>query len=92
MYDQDSRDPSLKAQDFLGQLTCTLADIVAAPGGVVEARLRPAGASGSSSSSSNQQRFTKGRLRVRSEEVSSNKDLAHFNIVGNKLDKKDFFG
>jgi len=84
----------LKAQDFLGQLTCTLADIVAAPGGVVEARLRPAGASGSgsSSSSSNQQRFTKGRLRVRSEEVSSNKDLAHFNIVGNKLDKKDFFG
>lgn len=82
VYDQDSTKYRLDEQDFLGEYSCTLADIVASPDSVLQGVLK------------NRRGYNagKGRVIVRSEEVSKAGDILKITLRGSRLDKKDLFG
>ncbi|KAM9839448.1 copine-3-like isoform 2-T2 [Aulostomus maculatus] len=79
VYDIDSEIGSLQDADFLGQLDCTLGQIVSArrlTKPLVQKDSRPAG---------------KGTMTILAEERTDSR-VVEFEVAGRKLDKKDFFG
>uniref|UniRef100_A0A3B5RA65 Copine-8 n=1 Tax=Xiphophorus maculatus TaxID=8083 RepID=A0A3B5RA65_XIPMA len=81
VYNVDMRSCNLsKHQDFLGQIFCTLGEIIGSPGGRLERTL--SGIPGKKC----------GSIVFTAEELSNCRDIATMQFCANKLDKKDFFG
>ncbi|KAF7209723.1 transcript variant X1 [Nothobranchius furzeri] len=85
VYDIDSKSPDLAKhllprQDFLGQVFCTLGEIVGSPASRLEKPL--VGIPGK----------TCGTIILSVEELGNCRDYATMQFCANKLDKKDFFG
>ncbi|CAL9702937.1 unnamed protein product [Knipowitschia caucasica] len=80
VYDVDSKSPELGKHDFLGQVFCTLGEIVGSPGSRLEKPL--GGIPGKKC----------GSIILSAEELSNCRDCATMQFCANKLDKKDFFG
>ncbi|XP_041835741.1 copine-9-like isoform X2 [Melanotaenia boesemani] len=81
VYNVDTRSSNLsKHKDFLGQMFCTLGEIIGSPGGRLERTL-----SGIPNKKC-------GTIIFTAEELSNCRDLATMQFCANKLDKKDFFG
>ncbi|XP_042366289.1 copine-3-like isoform X2 [Plectropomus leopardus] len=79
VYDIDSENHSLKDADFLGELECTLGQVVSSKKltrPLVMKDKRPAG---------------RGTITICAEERTDNR-VVEFEAAGRKLDKKDFFG
>ncbi|KAM6900413.1 copine-3-like [Xenentodon cancila] len=79
VYDIDSENNSLEEADFLGEMECTLGQIVSSSKvtrPLVRKDKRPAG---------------KGTITIRAEERNDNRVVV-FEVAARKLDKKDFFG
>ncbi|XP_026218467.1 copine-3-like isoform X2 [Anabas testudineus] len=79
VYDIDSDNCSLRDADFLGQMECTLGQIVSSSKLIKPLMMRdnrPAG---------------KGTITICAEERTDNRVVA-FDVAARKLDKKDFFG
>uniref|UniRef100_A0A8C1RA35 Copine 8 n=1 Tax=Cyprinus carpio TaxID=7962 RepID=A0A8C1RA35_CYPCA len=90
LYDVDSKSTNLSKHDFLGQIFCTLGEVVGSLGGRMEKSLGvslrlgfPAllGIPGKKC----------GTIIVKAEELSNCRSVM-MQFCGNKLDKKDFFG
>ncbi|XP_034388534.1 copine-5b isoform X2 [Cyclopterus lumpus] len=79
-YDVDSKSPDLSKHDFLGQMFCTLGEIVGSPASRLEKPL--GGIQGKKC----------GTVVLSAEELSNCRDSATMQFCANKLDKKDFFG
>ncbi|XP_077970861.1 uncharacterized protein LOC120327759 isoform X1 [Styela clava] len=79
VFDIDSKSAKLTKHDFLGQVFCTLGEIVGSPGSKFQAPLKI-------------ESRTKGKIIVTAEELDSSKDVAFMEWNGKKLDKKDLFG
>uniref|UniRef100_A0A3B5MM63 Copine Vb n=1 Tax=Xiphophorus couchianus TaxID=32473 RepID=A0A3B5MM63_9TELE len=79
-YDVDSKSPDLSKHDFLGQMFCTLGEIVGSPASRLEKPL--GGIPGKKC----------GTIILTAEELSNCRDSATMQFCANKLDKKDFFG
>eukprot|EP00066_Takifugu_rubripes_P001801 XP_003963250.1 PREDICTED: copine-5-like [Takifugu rubripes] len=100
VYDVDSKSPDLAKHDFLGQVHCTLGEIVGSPASRLEKSL------GGGSFSINDQRGGPygavsaggipgrkcGTIILSAEELGNCRDCATMQFCANKLDKKDFFG
>uniref|UniRef100_A0A3Q3F992 Copine Va n=1 Tax=Kryptolebias marmoratus TaxID=37003 RepID=A0A3Q3F992_KRYMA len=80
VYDIDSKSPDLAKHDFLGQVFCTLGEIVGSPASRLEKPL--VGIPGK----------TCGTIILSAEELGNCRDYASMQFCANKLDKKDFFG
>uniref|UniRef100_A0A8C6PV65 Copine 5 n=1 Tax=Nothobranchius furzeri TaxID=105023 RepID=A0A8C6PV65_NOTFU len=80
VYDIDSKSPDLAKHDFLGQVFCTLGEIVGSPASRLEKPL--VGIPGK----------TCGTIILSVEELGNCRDYATMQFCANKLDKKDFFG
>uniref|UniRef100_A0A3Q2DD77 Copine Vb n=1 Tax=Cyprinodon variegatus TaxID=28743 RepID=A0A3Q2DD77_CYPVA len=80
LYDVDSKSPDLSKHDFLGQMFCTLGEIVGSPASRLEKPL--GGITGKKC----------GTIILTAEELSNCRDSATMQFCANKLDKKDFFG
>ncbi|XP_072306181.1 copine Va isoform X2 [Eucyclogobius newberryi] len=80
VYDIDSKSPELGKHDFLGQVFCTLGEIVGSPASRLEKPL--GGIPGKKC----------GSIILSVEELSNCRDCATMQFCANKLDKKDFFG
>ncbi|KAJ0036849.1 hypothetical protein NQD34_005526 [Periophthalmus magnuspinnatus] len=86
VYDIDSKSPDLgkhvskTISDFLGQVFCTLGEIVGSPASRLEKPL--GGIPGKKC----------GTIILSAEELSNCRDCASMQFCANKLDKKDFFG
>ncbi|KAG7494474.1 copine-8-like isoform X2 [Solea senegalensis] len=80
LYDMDSKSPDLSKHDFLGQMFCTLGEIVGSPASRLEKPL--GGIPGKKC----------GAIILSAEELSNCRDSALMQFCANKLDKKDFFG
>uniref|UniRef100_A0A3P9J4W8 Copine-8 n=1 Tax=Oryzias latipes TaxID=8090 RepID=A0A3P9J4W8_ORYLA len=85
LYDVDSKSPDLskhpaELNDFLGQVFCTLGEIVGSPASRLEKPL--GGIPGKKC----------GTIILSAEELSNCRDSATMQFCANKLDKKDFFG
>ncbi|XP_033825858.1 copine-5 isoform X1 [Periophthalmus magnuspinnatus] len=85
VYDIDSKSPDLGKHptdfnDFLGQVFCTLGEIVGSPASRLEKPL--GGIPGKKC----------GTIILSAEELSNCRDCASMQFCANKLDKKDFFG
>lgn len=76
--DDRSRVDDISRHDLIGELECTLADLVTA-GQQYERTLRLKGES-------------RGKIRLQAEEVLDSKYLISLQLSATKLDKKDFFG
>jgi len=80
VYDLDNKTPELTDDDFLGQMECTMGNVVAGSPFTRPLLLRngkPAG---------------KGTITVTAEEVSGLNDVLHLSFKAYKLDNKDFMG
>ncbi|XP_039858886.1 copine-9-like isoform X1 [Simochromis diagramma] len=82
VYNVDTRSSNLSKhqKDFLGQMFCTLGEIIGSPGGRLERTL--SGIPGKKC----------GTIIFTAEELSNCRDIATMQFCANKLDKKDFFG
>uniref|UniRef100_A0AAY4DEJ0 C2 domain-containing protein n=1 Tax=Denticeps clupeoides TaxID=299321 RepID=A0AAY4DEJ0_9TELE len=80
MYDVDSKSPDLSKHDFLGQVFCTLGEVVGSPASRLEKPL--GGIPGKKC----------GSIVLTAEELGNCRDFATMQFCANKLDKKDFFG
>ncbi|XP_051910901.1 copine-8 isoform X2 [Hippocampus zosterae] len=80
VYDIDSRSPDLAKHDFLGQVHCTLGEIVGSPASRLEKSL--SGIPGKKC----------GTIILSAEELGNCRDYTTMQFCANKLDKKDFFG
>uniref|UniRef100_A0A669C9R2 Copine family member 9 n=1 Tax=Oreochromis niloticus TaxID=8128 RepID=A0A669C9R2_ORENI len=80
VYNVDTRSSNLSKHDFLGQMFCTLGEIIGSPGGRLERTL--SGIPGKKC----------GTIIFTAEELSNCRDIATMQFCANKLDKKDFFG
>ncbi|RXN35390.1 copine-8-like isoform X2 [Labeo rohita] len=80
LYDVDSKSPDLSKHDFLGQMFCTLGEIVGSPASRLEKPL--GGIPGKNC----------GTIVLSAEELGNCRDSATMQFCANKLDKKDFFG
>uniref|UniRef100_A0A4W4ER66 C2 domain-containing protein n=1 Tax=Electrophorus electricus TaxID=8005 RepID=A0A4W4ER66_ELEEL len=85
LYDVDSKSPDLSKHDFLGQMFCTLGEIVGSPASRLE---KPLGFP--------PQIWIPGKkcgtIILTAEELGNCRDSATMQFCANKLDKKDFFG
>ncbi|KAF1436303.1 Copine-8, partial [Spheniscus mendiculus] len=79
-YDVDSKSPNLSKHDFLGQMFCTLGEIVGSQGSRLEKSI--VGIPGKKC----------GTVIVTAEELGCCRDSVLMQFCANKLDKKDFFG
>merc|ERR1712226_989913 len=79
VYDMDSQSHSLSDHDFLGSVEASLGEIVAVQSKGFSKKLGGRGGKG-------------GSIRILSEELSGNKEVARFTFSAKGLDKKDFFG
>lgn len=78
-YDIDDNSGVLSNQDFLGECSCDLADIVAAPNGYLKMKLRAPS-------------FAKGNLIIHADEIDQGqKQVMDFKIQGINLSKKSLF-
>uniref|UniRef100_A0A674N968 Copine Va n=1 Tax=Takifugu rubripes TaxID=31033 RepID=A0A674N968_TAKRU len=86
VYDVDSKSPDLAKHDFLGQVHCTLGEIVGSPASRLEKSLGlffpHRGIPGRKC----------GTIILSAEELGNCRDCATMQFCANKLDKKDFFG
>ncbi|XP_040058731.1 copine-9 isoform X1 [Gasterosteus aculeatus] len=81
VYNVDTRSSNLsKHKDFLGQMFCTLGEIIGSTGSRLERTL--SGIPGKKC----------GTILFSAEELSNCRDIATMQLCANKLDKKDFFG
>nr|XP_019942026.1 PREDICTED: copine-8-like [Paralichthys olivaceus] len=81
VYNVDTRSSNLsKHKDFLGQMFCTLGEIIGSTGSRLERTL--SGIPGKKC----------GTIIFAAEELSNCRDIATMQLCANKLDKKDFFG
>ncbi|XP_040890844.1 copine-9-like isoform X3 [Toxotes jaculatrix] len=81
VYNVDTRSSNLsKHKDFLGQMFCTLGEIIGSTGSRLERTL--SGIPGKKC----------GSIIFTAEELSNCRDIATMQFCANKLDKKDFFG
>uniref|UniRef100_A0A7N9AMP9 Copine Va n=1 Tax=Mastacembelus armatus TaxID=205130 RepID=A0A7N9AMP9_9TELE len=80
VYDIDSKSPDLAKHDFLGQVYCTLGEIVGSPASRLEKPL--GGIPGKKC----------GTIILSAEELGNCRDYTTMQFCANKLDKKDFFG
>ncbi|KAF5902587.1 copine-8-like [Clarias magur] len=80
LYDLDSKSENLSKHDFLGQMYCTLGEIVGSPGSRMERTLM--GIPGKNC----------GTIIVQAEELGNCRESVLLQFCGNNLDKKDFFG
>ncbi|XP_077571595.1 copine Va isoform X2 [Stigmatopora nigra] len=80
VFDIDSKSPDLAKHDFLGQVHCTLGEIVGSPASRLEKSL--SGIPGKKC----------GTIILSAEELGNCRDYASMQFCANKLDKKDFFG
>ncbi|XP_043302481.1 copine-8 [Cervus elaphus] len=80
LYDVDSKSPNLSKHDFLGQVFCTLGEIVGSQGSRLEKSI--VGIPGKKC----------GTIILTAEELSCCRDAVLMQFCANKLDKKDFFG
>uniref|UniRef100_A0A669CX14 Copine Va n=1 Tax=Oreochromis niloticus TaxID=8128 RepID=A0A669CX14_ORENI len=93
VYDIDSKSPDLAKHDFLGQVFCTLGEIVGSPASRLEKPLGHIKAfqicvcfhSGIPGKKC-------GTIILSAEELGNCRDYATMQFCANKLDKKDFFG
>lgn len=78
--DIDKPSGRMEDQDLIGEVTCTLSDIVASRGAMSRKLMNP--------------KYTQnlGTLHVRAHEVKDLKTTARLTLSGSRLDKKDFFG
>uniref|UniRef100_A0A8C5S108 Copine 8 n=1 Tax=Laticauda laticaudata TaxID=8630 RepID=A0A8C5S108_LATLA len=80
LYDVDSKSPNLSKHDFLGQVFCTLGEIVGSQGSRLE---KPViGIPGRKC----------GTIILTAEELNCCREAVLMQFCANKLDKKDFFG
>ncbi|XP_050792151.1 copine-8 isoform X3 [Gopherus flavomarginatus] len=79
-YDVDSKSPNLSKHDFLGQVFCTLGEIVGSQGSRLEKAI--VGIPGKNC----------GTIILTAEELNCCRDSVLMQFCANKLDKKDFFG
>ena len=79
VYDMDSESNSLSDHDFLGSVEASLGEIVAVQSKGFSRKLGGRGGKG-------------GTIRILSEELLGNKEVARFSFSAKNLDKKDFFG
>uniref|UniRef100_A0A2K6KCK4 Copine 8 n=1 Tax=Rhinopithecus bieti TaxID=61621 RepID=A0A2K6KCK4_RHIBE len=79
-YDVDSKSPNLSKHDFLGQVFCTLGEIVGSQGSRLEKPI--VGIPGKKC----------GTIILTAEELNCCRDAVLMQFCANKLDKKDFFG
>eukprot|EP00727_Mastigamoeba_balamuthi_P013878 m51a1_g9112 hypothetical protein (734) ;mRNA; r:115041-117983 len=82
VYDIDDLGAPLSSQDFLGEATTTLADIVTARGALWTAPLQAPGSA----------KRSRGQIEVVSEEVRELNQEITLVLEGRGLDRKDFFG
>uniref|UniRef100_A0A8C2YVE6 Copine family member 9 n=1 Tax=Cyclopterus lumpus TaxID=8103 RepID=A0A8C2YVE6_CYCLU len=80
VYNVDTRSSNLSKHDFLGQMFCTLGEIIGSTGSRLERTL--SGIPGKKC----------GTIVFSAEELSNCRDIATMQLCANKLDKKDFFG
>ncbi|KAM9859971.1 copine-9-like [Aulostomus maculatus] len=80
VYNVDTRSSNLSKHDFLGQMFCTLGEIIGSTGSRLEKTL--SGIPGKKC----------GTIIFTAEELSNCRDIATMQFCANKLDKKDFFG
>uniref|UniRef100_A0AAQ5YTL7 C2 domain-containing protein n=1 Tax=Amphiprion ocellaris TaxID=80972 RepID=A0AAQ5YTL7_AMPOC len=80
VYNVDTRSSNLSKHDFLGQMFCTLGEIIGSTGSRLERTL--SGIPGKKC----------GTIIFTAEELSNCRDIATMQFCANKLDKKDFFG
>uniref|UniRef100_A0A8C2BYA2 Copine VIII n=1 Tax=Cyprinus carpio TaxID=7962 RepID=A0A8C2BYA2_CYPCA len=80
LYDLDSKSENLSKHDFLGQMYCTLGEVVGSQGSRMERSL--VGIPGKNC----------GTIIVKAEELGNCRESVLMQFCGNKLDKKDFFG
>uniref|UniRef100_A0A674CRD8 Copine Va n=1 Tax=Salmo trutta TaxID=8032 RepID=A0A674CRD8_SALTR len=80
VYDIDSKSPDLAKHDFLGQVFCTLGEIVGSPASRLEKPL--GGILGKKC----------GSIILSAEELGNCRVIATMQFCAHKLDKKDFFG
>ncbi|XP_010803377.1 copine-8 isoform X2 [Bos indicus] len=80
LYDVDSKSPNLSKHDFLGQVFCTLGEIVGSQGSRLEKSI--VGIPGKKC----------GTIILTAEELNCCRDAVLMQFCANKLDKKDFFG
>ncbi|XP_046549365.1 LOW QUALITY PROTEIN: copine-3-like [Haliotis rubra] len=81
VYDLDNATPELSDDDFLGQLDCTLGQLVSS-NPFTKNLLMPDGRT----------KAGNGVITVRAEEVKEGGEIAYMTFRGKNLDKKDFFG
>uniref|UniRef100_A0A3Q2TJ41 Copine family member 9 n=1 Tax=Fundulus heteroclitus TaxID=8078 RepID=A0A3Q2TJ41_FUNHE len=80
-------------QDFLGQIFCTLGEIIGSSGGRLERMLSPQGRPAPATRAPAGIPGKKcGIIIFTAEELSNCRDIATMQFCANKLDKKDFFG
>uniref|UniRef100_A0AAQ6IQD8 Copine Va n=1 Tax=Anabas testudineus TaxID=64144 RepID=A0AAQ6IQD8_ANATE len=89
VYDIDSKSPDLAKHDFLGQVYCTLGEIVGSPASRLE---KPLGKLYIFSFHSGIPGKKCGTIILSAEELGNCRDYATMQFCANKLDKKDFFG
>ncbi|XP_066283169.1 copine-8-like isoform X2 [Branchiostoma lanceolatum] len=94
VYDIDSQSADLSKHDFLGQVTCTLGEIVGAPGSKIEKPLTLPHLGFKERLFNIRSGPAKkcGTIILSAEELSSCKDAVTLQFRATKLDKKDFFG
>ncbi|XP_017340153.1 copine-8 isoform X1 [Ictalurus punctatus] len=80
LYDLDSKSENLSKHDFLGQMYCTLGEVVGSTGSRMERTLM--GIPGKNC----------GTIIVKAEELGNCRESVLLQFCGNNLDKKDFFG
>ncbi|CAH2275832.1 copine-8 isoform X1 [Pelobates cultripes] len=80
LYDVDSKSPNLAKHDFLGQMFCTLGEIVGSQASRLEKNVT--GIPGKNC----------GTIIVSAEELNNCRESVLMQLCANKLDKKDFFG
>ncbi|XP_028430545.1 LOW QUALITY PROTEIN: copine-9 [Perca flavescens] len=80
VYNVYTRSSNLSKHDFLGQMFCTLGEIIGSTGSRLERTL--SGIPGKKC----------GTIIFSAEELSNCRDIATMQLCANKLDKKDFFG
>lgn len=91
VYDLDANTTDLSRHDLIGKFVTSLGSIVGENNGKVEQSLQVPSAKDNERNTT----FTKnslGTIIIRSEEVSTCKDVLNLQLCGKKLDKKDFFG
>uniref|UniRef100_A0A3Q2CXV9 Copine Va n=1 Tax=Cyprinodon variegatus TaxID=28743 RepID=A0A3Q2CXV9_CYPVA len=91
VYDIDSKSPDLAKHDFLGQVYCTLGEIVGSPASRLEKQLVKHVIVVDLYRVGSPMK-TCGTIILSAEELGNCRDYATMQFCANKLDKKDFFG